>query len=140
MQPPPEFITASRHQEREAHGGKVEDSLSHHEPDREEEVGGRQKGEHDETEAGDYHRTVLLAGRAQTAVDQVAQQGVQQDGQQVPGVRDGGDEGHRGHGPVTAEMVRGQEEPPVDRQQVVLGQLSTRSLGSRGRVVISEHQ
>ena len=138
LQPPPEFITAGRHQEREAHGGKVEDSLRHHEADREEEVGGGQEGEHDQAEAGDYHRGVLLAGGAQAAVGQVAQQGVEQDGEEVPGVGDGGDQGHRGHGPVTAEMVRRQEEPPVNWQQVVLGQLAARSPGSRGWVVVSE--
>ena len=73
-------------------------------------------------------------------VEQVGEEGVEEDGEEVAGVGDGGDQRDRGHGPVTAEVVRGQQEPPVNRQQVVLGQLSARSLGSRGWVVISEDQ
>ena len=46
-----EFITAKGHKEAEAHGGEVEDALSHHEADGEEQVGGRDEGEDQEAKA-----------------------------------------------------------------------------------------
>lgn len=72
---------------------------------------------------------------AQAVVRQQAQEGVEEQRGQVAQVEQRLHQGDGAHGPVAAQLRRVQQQPGVDRQQVVEGQLSGGGRADRCRVV-----
>ena len=123
-------------QKTEAHGGNVENPLSDHEADREENIGGWKEGDH---QPGGSQQNLsgepAGGGGCETGEEEGEEDEEDDDDPEEPEVRHGGEERDGAHGPVTAQLVRAEEEPEVDAGQEREGEGLGWLAGLAGRVV-----
>ena len=104
-------------QHAESHAWDVEDSLCYHKAHGEEEVGGGEEGDHHQTQAEQHSSPVGLPPNHAIVShgDEASQCG---QGQQVPGVSEGGDGRNGVHGILSTQLGGAEQQPNVEEAQV----------------------
>ena len=115
------------YQHAESHAWDVEDSLCYDKAHGEEEVGGGEEGDHHQTQAEQHSSPVGLPPNHAIVShgDEASQCG---QGQQVPGVSEGGDGRNGVHGILSTQLGGAEQQPNVEEAQVAPVQLTVRSL------------
>lgn len=84
-----------------------------------------------------YDRRLLHVLADQSDPNEDAEQRIRHQGGQVAGICQRLYDGHGAHGPVTAQVARKEQQPQVERCQVVVGELAVRRRRHRSRIIES---